>query len=89
MDWRSYKIDIDKVYRRIDKIAKKGRDNSQEYYNYVDSMILKSQYGLLTQVLDIKYNFNCGRYYSALEVKQRSWLEILLQTNTSMQDTNQ
>jgi hypothetical protein len=34
--FRSYKKDIDKIYQRIDKIAKVGRDNNQEYYNLVE-----------------------------------------------------
>ena len=41
MAFRSFKKDIDKFYQRIDKIAKKGRDNFQEYYNYVDDCIFK------------------------------------------------
>ena len=42
MAWRSYKRDITKINIKIDKMAKKGRDNFQEYYNYVDSMCLGS-----------------------------------------------
>jgi hypothetical protein len=86
MAWRSYKRDINKIHTRIDKMAKKGRDNFQEYYNYVDSMILKKQYGLLTQVLLIKYDFNWDKYFSAAIVKQRSWSAILFKTNTVFQD---
>lgn len=86
MAWRSYKRDITKIHTRIDKMAKKGRDNFQEYYNYVDSMILKKQYGLLTQVLLIKYDFNWDKYYSAQVVKQKSWSAILFKTVTKFQD---
>jgi len=89
MAWRSYKRDISKIHTRIDKMAKKGRDNFQEYYNYVDSMILKKQYGLLTQVLLIKYNFNWDKYFSATVVKQKSWSAILFQTTTRFQDDRQ
>ena len=86
MAWRSYKRDMDKIHVKIDKMAKKGRDNFQEYYNYVDSMLLKKQYGLLTQVLMIKYNFNWENYQSVFQVKQKSWLAILFITNPKTQE---
>lgn len=86
MAFRSVKKDIDKIYQKIDKISKVGRDNFQEYYNYVDNMIFKSQYGLLTQVLYIKYDFDYNKYISVNQVKSKSWLIILSKTNTSLQD---
>jgi hypothetical protein len=71
MAFRSFKKDIDKFYQRIDKIAKKGRDNFQEYYNYVDDCIFKSQYGILTQVLFLKYDFDYTKFLSVDDVKSR------------------
>ena len=55
MAFRSFKKDIDKIYVKIDKIAKLGRDNYSEYNNYVENLVTNSQYALFTQVLDIKY----------------------------------
>jgi hypothetical protein len=86
MTFRSFKKDIDKIYQKIDKIAKLGRDSFQEYYNYIDEVITKQQYGVFTQVLLIKYNFDCTKILSIDEVKQRSWPAILFQTNTKFQD---
>jgi len=86
MAFRSFKKDIDKFYQRIDKIAKKGRDNFQEYYNYVDDCIFKSQYGILTQVLFLKYDFDYTKFLSVDDVKSRSWSAILFRTNTAIQD---
>ena len=62
MAFRSFKKDLDKVYQKIDKIAKVGRDNFQEYYNYVDDSISRGQYGVLTQVLYLKYDFDYTKY---------------------------
>ena len=56
MSFRSFKGDINKIYQKIDKIAKVGRDNYLEYYSYIDDSISKGQYGLLNQVLLIKFN---------------------------------
>jgi len=86
MAFRSFKKDIDRVYQKIDKIAKSGRDNFQEYYNYIDDIVNKQQYGLFTQVLIIKYNFDPTKIFSIDEVKRRTWPLILLQTNTKLQD---
>jgi len=87
MAFRSFKKDIDKVYQKIDKIAKVGRDNFQEYYNYVDDTIARSQYGVLTQVLFIKYNFDYTKYLSVNDVKIKSWSAVLFRTNTAFQDS--
>lgn len=84
--FRSYKKDIEKIYQRIDKVAKVGRDNNQEYYNLVDDLISKSQYGLLTQVLLIKYNFDSTKYLSVEDMKGDSWKSILFLTNSKIQD---
>lgn len=86
MAFRSFKKDIDKVYQKIDKIAKVGRDNFQEYYNYVDDCITKQYYGVLTQVLYIKYDFDYTKYLSVNDVKKHSWSAILFRTNSGFQD---
>lgn len=86
MAWRSFKKDIDKIYSKIDKIAKKGSDNFQEYYDYVDNLIQSSQYGVLTQVLLIKYQFDYSRFLSVNDVKRSSWSQILFWTKTPLQD---
>lgn len=86
MTWRSIKKDIDKIYLKIDKISKVGRDNFQEYYNYVDNLISNSQYGLYTQVLFIKYDFDYSKFRTVDSIKKQSWSQILLRTRTSLQD---
>ena len=86
MAFRSFKKDIDKFYQKIDKIAKQGRDNFQEYYNFVDDCIFKQQYGILTQVLYIKYDFDYTKFFSVNDVKSRSWSAIMFRTNTGLQD---
>ena len=86
MAFRSFKKDLDKVYQKIDKIAKVGRDNFQEYYNYVDDSISRGQYGVFTQVLYLKYDFDYTKYLSVNDVKSRSWSAILFRTNTAFQD---
>lgn len=87
MAFRSFKKDLDKFYKRIDKIAKVGRDNFQEYYDFVDDCIFKQQYGILTQVLYLKYDFDYTRWTSVDDVKSRSWTQICFKTVSFLQES--
>lgn len=80
------KQQIEKIYQKIDKIAKSGHDHIQDYYDYVDDIILKGNYALYTQVLYIKYDFDYTKYLSTEMVKRNSWSVILLKTNSKLQD---
>lgn len=86
MAYISFKKDIEKIHSKIDKIAKVGYDNFQEYYNYIDDMIFNSRYDIFTQVLLIKYNFNCLKYNNIVDIKHKSWNVVLSKTNSNFQD---
>ena len=45
------KLEIDKIYKKIDKIAKKGNDNFLEYYILFDDLIKKGKYSYLKECL--------------------------------------
>lgn len=77
---------VEKIYQKIDSIAKLGQDNFQEYYDYIDDLIFKGNYGLYTQVMYVKYDFDYTKYLSVDDVKKRSWPFILIRTNTKFQD---
>jgi hypothetical protein len=50
------KIEIDKLYQKIDKIAKVGRDNYINYHIFVDELIRNGHYSLWIETLEIKYD---------------------------------
>lgn len=79
------KIEIDKIYKKIDKIAKKGNDNYIEYHIYIDDLIKKGKYAILLECMDLKFNYN-GTFLDIPTLKKESWKEILFQTNTTIQD---
>jgi hypothetical protein len=87
MAFRSFKKDIDKIYVKIDKIAKAGRDNYSEYNNYVENLVTNSQYALFTQVLDIKYGFDFTKFKSLEDLKKKSWEKVLFLTRTNLSET--
>lgn len=80
------RIEIDKIYNKIDKIAKVGSDNFLEYYIYIDSLIKKGQYNTLLECLDIKYKFD-SNFKTLDEVKRQSWQTVLFSTLTPFQDS--
>lgn len=80
------KLEIDKIYSRIDKIAKKGNDSYIEYYSYIDQLIKDAKYGFLKECLEIKYDYDIT-YMDIDTVKKKSWKEILFRTNTNFQDS--
>jgi hypothetical protein len=87
MAWRSPRKDFSKIYARIDKIAKGGRDNYLEYYKLVDDMVKKGQLALLEQTIYYKYKaveLNAGA--SIKDFKNKSWYIILEGTRSKLQE---
>jgi hypothetical protein len=80
------KFEIDKIYNKIDKIAKKGSDSYLEYYIYIDSLVTTGKYSFLLDTLNIKYDIDIS-YMDIPEVKSKSWKQVLFKTNTSFQDS--
>lgn len=79
------KIEIDKLYQRIDKIAKIGRDNYINYHILVDDLIRVGKYSLWLETLEIKYDVLI-QDLDVLTAKKKSWNELLFKTNSSFQE---
>lgn len=80
------RLEIDKLYSRIDKIAKGGKINYIEYYILIDNCISTKKYDILIQTLQYKYSFN-GIDMIIDDLKKQSWKEILILTDTNLQDS--
>jgi uncharacterized membrane protein YcgQ (UPF0703/DUF1980 family) len=72
---------IDKIYKAIDKIAKKGKDNIQEYKDFIDLLIDKGDYGFLEQTLYQYYDIQIEG--DSNYVKEYTYKEILFYTNSN------
>jgi len=81
----SYKKDINKIYKKIDTISKKGKDGVFEFYNYIDQIINNSQYFLLEDVMKIFYDINIRKYQSIDDFKKNSYSIIREKTSSSFQ----
>jgi hypothetical protein len=80
------RLEIEKIYQKIDKIAKVGSENFIEYYLYVDTLIRTQQYYKLLECLDLKYKFD-AQYKDLATIKKESWRFILSSTLSPYQDT--
>ena len=79
------KLEIDKIYTKIDKIAKKGNDNFLEYHILFDELIKKGKYTYLKECIEYKYEYDIS-FMDVPSAKKESWKEILFRTNSSFQD---
>jgi hypothetical protein len=79
------KLEIDKIYTKIDKIAKKGNDNFLEYHILFDDLIKKGKYTYLKECIEYKYEYDIS-FMDVPSAKKESWKEILFRTNSSFQD---
>lgn len=75
---------LNKIYKRIDNIASKGKDNIIEYYKLVDEFIEKGYYEDFLQCLYYYYNIETKIYTTSYDVKHKTWNSILFNTNTSL-----
>lgn len=76
---------IEKQFNRIDKLAKKGKDQIYEYYKLIDEFVNNGEYGYLEQTLFYYYKIDIVDYKGVDVVKRKTWPDILFQTNSSFQ----
>lgn len=77
------KIKISKIYTKIDRIARSGRDYFMDYKKYVDELISKGDYDFLLMCLETLYDIDPRVYRNVTELKNRSWETILEKTTSS------
>ena len=73
---------IQKIFNQIDKLAAKGKEYILEYHKLVDELIEKGDYNYFELALFYSYSIDIKDYSSLLEVKNKTWNEILFQTNS-------
>lgn len=73
---------IQKIFNQIDKLASKGREYIYEYHKLIDDLIEKGDYNYFELVLFYSYSIDIKDYPSLIDVKNKTWNEILFQTNS-------
>ena len=77
------KIKIEKIYKKIDKIAKSGRDYQMDYKKYLDELLTKGDYEYFQMCLEVYYDIDIRKYKSFIEVKNLTWNLIIEKTKSS------
>ncbi len=75
---------ITRIYKLIDKIALKGRDNILDYKVLVDDLVLSKDYDNLLMCLEIYYNYDIDKINSVDDIKNNTWDSILFNTTNNI-----
>lgn len=78
-----YRKKLEKIFNKIDSLAGKGKDNINEYYKYIDELILKGDYGAFQEVLYLFYDIDIVEAPDVQFVKNNTWDEIMFQTKST------
>lgn len=81
----SYRKEYEKIYNRINNIAKKGKDAVFEYYILINEVIDNGQYNILQDVLINKYKIDLIYFKSVQDLKHKTFSIIRQKTNSSSQ----
>lgn len=77
-----YKKKLNKIYKKLDSLSSKGKDNILEYYKYLNELVEKGDYSVLEEVVNLYYNIDISKYTTIKEFRDKLWDEICLQTNS-------
>jgi hypothetical protein len=72
----SYRKKINKIYNKIETIARKGPDYVLEYNQYIDSIIKQGNYSILQDVMSYKYNLDMRIFNTIEDFKRTSFPAI-------------
>jgi hypothetical protein len=75
-----YKRKINKIYKKLDSLSSKGKDNILEYYKYINEIIEKKDYSVFEEVINLYYGIDLSKYSNVIEFRDKLWNEICLQT---------
>ena len=75
---------IQRIFNQIDRLAVKGKEQIFEYHKLIDDLISKGDYNYFDLTLFYSYNININDYLNLTDIKNKTWEEILFQTNSSI-----
>lgn len=78
-----YRKKLQKIYKKLDDIASKGRDNQNEYFKYINELIDKGDYVAFEEVLLVYYQLDTSKERDVDSYKKDSWEIICQKTKSS------
>lgn len=82
----SHKKELDKIYKKLDLISKKGRDGIFDYHEFVDDLVNSGRRYLLEDVMISKYNIDINKFISIDVMKQYTFNDIRFITKSTFQE---
>lgn len=77
----SYRSEYNKIYLKIDKLAKKGIDSIFDYFILIDELVKNGQYVILEDVMITKYRIDIRSFKSVYDMKNNTFDKIRRKTN--------
>ena len=77
---------VNKIYSKIDAIAKKGELGRIEYYQYIDELFRDGLYSTFQDTLLRKYSIDTIDISNVDYVKKKTFDQIRFQTNSTFQE---
>ena len=77
------RIKVDKIFTKIDKIARSGKDYQIDYKNYIDELVQKGDYESFQLCIETYYDIDPRSYKTVNELKNLTWSLILERTSSS------
>jgi len=77
------RISIDKIYKKVNSIAKGGKHYENDYKKYIEDIVRNGEYSNFELMLNTNYNIDARKYNSISDLKNKSWIVILSNTESA------
>jgi hypothetical protein len=81
----TYREEFDRIYKKLDSLAKSGDLYIYEYYQYIDDLVDEGKYEILNDVLTHKYNIELTEFWSVDDFKKNSFKKLKNKTKSNSQ----
>lgn len=75
-----YKKKIKKIYKKLESLSSKGKDNILEYHKYITEIVDKGDYSVFEEVINLYYGIDMTRYNTVESSKKVVWEKICFQS---------
>jgi len=78
----NYRVEVEKIYKKVDSLAQRGVDAYLEFREYIDELIDYGQYSIFDDVMLTKYGLDVKKYKSVEDLKKEIFKDIRFQTTS-------
>jgi hypothetical protein len=78
----NYRVEVEKIYKKVDSLAQRGVDAYLDFRDYIDELIDYGQYSIFDDVMLTKYGLDVKKYKSVEDLKKGIFKDIRFQTTS-------